>query len=249
MKIIGISGRKQAGKNTVANYIVGDIIHKMEMIQDFYINEEGKLAIKTRDAFGNSDYGIFDLNRKDAAFTEYAEKELWPYAKIYHFADPLKEMCVDLFNLNPKNIYGDNNEKNEKTQYFWGDMPDITRKYPDYNEQISHREFLEYFGTKIIRKIYNDAWSTFTLNKINREQPELAIIPDVRFPNEVQAIKDDGGIVIRLTRDMFHSDSQSENSLDAEVYDWSNFDLVIDNSNLTIKELCDTLNLFKKYWS
>lgn len=249
MKIVGISGRKQAGKNTAANYMVGNVLLSQNMITDYYIDQNGKLIIKTSDSKGTAGYGIFDVLRKDNEFIEYAEKELWPYVKVYHFADPLKEMSVDLFNLNPKNIYGDNDQKNEKTQYFWRDMPDITRKHADYNQPISYREFLEHFGTKVIRKIYYDAWSTFTLNKINREQSELAIIPDVRFPNEVKAIKDSGGIVIRLTRDVFNSDTQSESSLDAEVYDWSNFDLVIDNSNLTIDELCKTLDLFKKYWS
>jgi len=249
MKIIGISGRKQAGKNTAANHMVGSVLLSQGMIKDYYIDENGKLIIKTNDTKGNAGYGVFDVLRRDNEFIEYAEKELWPYVKVYHFADPLKEMCVDLFNLDKKCVYGDNDDKNQLTNFYWKNMPDIGYRHLDYNKQMTHREFLEHFGTKIIRYIHNDAWSNYTLNKIEIEQSELSIIPDVRFPNEVEAIKSRGGVVIRLTRDIFQSEVKSESALDKENYDWSNFDLVINNDNLTINELCKTLDLFKQHWS
>ena len=46
-RIIGISGRKQSGKSTTANYINGDILLQREMVQNFEIDEDGKLLIKT----------------------------------------------------------------------------------------------------------------------------------------------------------------------------------------------------------
>jgi dephospho-CoA kinase len=49
MKIIGISGKKQAGKNTVANYINGYILKSMNMVNDFYIDSNGKLIVQTKD--------------------------------------------------------------------------------------------------------------------------------------------------------------------------------------------------------
>ena len=39
-----------------------------------------------------------------------------------------------------------------------------------------------------------------TIRKIKEESPELAIICDCRFPNEVDGIKKAGGKTIRLTR-------------------------------------------------
>jgi len=248
MKIIGISGRKQAGKNTAANYINGQVLKNKGMIQDFYINDSGELVIKTNDSSGNSGYGVFDATRKDESFVNYAEKELWPYIKIYHFADPLKKMAIELFDLNPKNIYGNNEGKNQPTKFYWKDMPDISDEYPD-DKPMTHREFLEHFGTKIIRHIYNDAWSNYTLNKVQQEQSEIAIIPDVRFSNEIDAIKSAGGIVIRLQRDIFNSDSKSESALDKDKYDWSNFDIVIDNTSCGIEQMLSTLDTFKSYWS
>jgi len=245
MKIIGISGRKQAGKNTVANYINGCVLKTRQMVNDFYIDEQGQLVINTEDSSGASGYGIFDVTRKDGAFVEYAEKELWPYIKVYHFADPLKDMAINLFGLNPKHVYGSNEDKNMVTELEWKHIPLSNKKAGS----PTVREFLEHFGTKIIRKIKNDAWSRFSLNKIITEGSEIAIVPDVRFPNEVDAIKDEGGIVIRLTRDVFNSDAEAEKALDKEVFDWNKFDLVIDNQNMALEELCEMLKTNTMLWS
>jgi hypothetical protein len=249
MQIIGISGRKQSGKNTVANYINGYVLQNKQMIESFFIEDNGNLAIKTKDNAGSSAYGIFDVTRQDESFIHYAEKELWPYIKVYHFADPLKEMCVELFDLNPQYIYGDNDDKNRLTSFFWKDMPGITNQHADFDKQMSHRDFLEYFGTGVIRLIKFDAWSSFTIKRILAEGSEIAIVPDVRFPNEVEAIKSAGGIVIRLTRDLFNSNAMAECALDENVYDWSNFDIIIDNKNITLEQLCDKLQTLNSNWS
>jgi hypothetical protein len=245
MKIIGISGRKQAGKNTLANYINGYILKQKGMINDFYIDENGSLTISTEDLDGNAGYGILDVTRKDTAFVEYAEKELWPYIKVYHFADPLKEMAINLFGLNADHVYGTNEDKEKLTDLEWKNIPGSTKK----SGNPTAREFLEHFGTKIIRKIRNDAWANYSINKILREGTEIAIIPDVRFPNEVDAIKKHGGVVIRLTRDIFHSEAEAESALDNEVFDWNNFDVTIDNTNTTINELCDKFKSLNRIWS
>lgn len=237
VKIIGISGRKQSGKNTVANYINGDILKTRGMVSDFFINEDGNLLIDTKDSSGNQGYGIFDVTRKDSTFVEYAERELWPYIKVYHFADYLKEISINIFGLNSSNIYGTDDQKNEHTSFLWENMPSETNK----TGKMTHREFLEYFGTGIVRKIKTDAWVYSTINKVIQENSQIAIIPDVRFPNEVRAIKENGGIVIRLNRNVFNSESESESSLDSVNFTWSNFDIVIDNHNMTLEVLCDEL--------
>lgn len=244
-KIIGISGRKQSGKNTVANFINGTILQSREMIRDFFINEDGQLVIKTSDSSGEEGYGIFDVTRKDQTFVQYADKELWPYVKVYHFADYLKDLSINLFGLNAQNVYGSDKQKNEPTELKWEDMP--------FNEDksgfMTNREFLEHFGTKIVRKIKTDAWVSATINKINYENPQLAIIPDVRFPNEVKAIKESGGTVIRLARNVHDSKVECETVLDRDRFDWSNFDVVIDNTDYTIDQLCGELINLQHLWN
>ena len=245
MKIIGISGRKQSGKNTIANYINGDVLTQKSMVKDFYIDTRGKLIVNTEDSDGQSGYGEFDVTRKDNTFVDYAELNLWPYIKVYHFADPLKEMAIDLFGLKAEHVYGSDDQKNQKTELLWQNMPN---NVDNKDGNMTNREFLEHFGTNIIRKIKNDAWSEFTINNVVKQQPEIAIIPDVRFPNEVKAIKNNGGIVIRLTRNIFNSSFEAETSLDKENFDWNNFDVIIDNSNMTLLELCDHLGNNTNLW-
>lgn len=245
MKIIGISGRKQSGKNTVANFINGQILKNKNMINDFYIDTDGMLTINTSDSSGNSGFGIFDVTRKDDTFISYAERNLWPYVKVYHFADPLKEMAISLFGLNPEEIYGNDDQKNKQTIIKWENMPDNSL---NKRGNVTNREFLEHFGTCIIRKIKTDAWSEYTINRIVKEQSEIAIIPDVRFPNEVAAIQKNGGIVLRLTRDIFSSTAEAETALDQNNFDWNSFDFVIDNSNLSLEDLCNNLNELSYIW-
>lgn len=243
-KIIGISGRKQSGKNTIANYINGDILKSMSMIREFAINDDGELLIETEDSSGENGYGIFDVTRKDSTFIEYAQRELWPYIKVYHFADYLKEMCINLFGFTSSGAYGTDDQKNEFSNFMWEDMPTEV----DQNGPMTYREFMEYFGTKIIRKINRSAWVSATITKILSERPQLAIVPDVRFPNEVKIIKDNGGIVLRLTRNIFNSDSESESSLDSDKFDWRQFDMVVDNHNMTIETLCEELKNNNNIW-
>lgn len=232
MKIIGISGRKQAGKNTVANYINGDILKSLDMIKNFKINNDGKLEIHTTDKYNRLGWGIFDITRKDEEFVNYAKPNLWPYIKIYHFADYLKKICIELFDLTPEQVYGSDDDKNKQTPY-----------------GMTAREFLQYFGTDIMRKIKDTVWVDYTIKNIINEQSQIAIISDVRFPNEINAIKEAGGIIIRLNRDVFKSDHHCEVALDQNNFDWSNFDYIIDNKNISIDDLCVKLNDIKDLWS
>lgn len=218
-KIIGISGRKQSGKNTVANYFTGYILKKRNMVQDYDISNNGQLEIKTTDSNNTSGWGIFDVTRKDNDFINYASKELWPYTKIYHFADYLKYLSVVLFDLDPSQVYGTDEDKNTMTKY-----------------GQTAREFLQYFGTDVMRKIKDTVWVDYTIKSILQEDSQLAIIPDVRFPNEVEAIKKANGVVIRLTRDVHNSNHPCETALDEDKFDWNNFDYVI-NNNDTITQL------------
>lgn len=232
MKIIGISGRKQSGKNTAANIMNGAILKQNELVIDYKINIDGQLLVLTRDINHVQGWGILDVTRKDLAFVDYAERELWPFVKIYHFADYLKKMCVDLFDLKPTQVYGTDNDKNTMTPY-----------------GQTAREFLQYFGTDVMRKIKDTVWVDRTLNSIQSEKSELAIIPDVRFPNEVEAIQSAGGIVIRLNRDTFNDNHPCERALDKDAFDWNNFDQVVDNSSTNLKELESNILNLKHFWS
>lgn len=245
VKILGISGKKQSGKNTVANYINGSILKYKELVKDFTIDNDGKLNILTTDNNGNQGWGIFDVTRKDREFCEYAHINLWPYVKVYHFADLLKEISMSLFGLSYEQVYGNDKQKNTKIGIMWEDMPE---NHDNNTGEMTSREFLQHFGTNVIRKIKNEAWVEATINRICDESTQLAIIPDVRFPNEVNAIHDNGGQVLRLTRNVYDSDHKCEKALDCDVFDWSNFDYIINNEQSTIEDLCASMNNLSEIW-
>jgi hypothetical protein len=114
---------------------------------------------------------------------------------------------------------------------------------------MTAREVMEYIGTKMFRRIKDKIWVEATLNEIRNDNLDIALLLDNRFPNEVEAIKSAGGIVIRLTRDLFNSNAMAECALDENVYDWSNFDIIIDNKNITLEQLCDKLQTLNSNWS
>jgi hypothetical protein len=145
--------------------------------------------------------------------------------KIYNFADTLKRFCIDTLELTYDQCYGSDEQKNELVDCYW-----------DNGTQMTAREVMQFVGTDVFRKMKNNIWSNATINLINKEKPKLAIIADCRFPNEVDAIKKSGGFVIKLMRNLFNSDHDSETALDLKNYNHKNFDLVIFNQNLSIEE-------------
>lgn len=148
-------------------------------------------------------------------------------AKIYNFADPLKKMCIDIFGFERSQCYGTDEDKNRLVNCFW---PSDTST----EKQMTAREVMQYVGTDIFRKIQTNVWSDATMRLIKSENPDLALIADCRFPNEVDAVKKAGGLVIKLNRSPYSSTHASETALDESVYDASNFDLIIDNSEMVV---------------
>jgi hypothetical protein len=246
MVILGISGKKQSGKNMTANYIHGCILKNKGLVEDFHITPKGELSILTADSLGNSDWGVLDITRKDADFVDYAERNIWPYVKLYSFADGLKRICVEFFGLQPAQVYGTNEEKDTPTHFFWKGMPCIEDQQWMINagadKYMTSREFMQYFGTNVMRQIHGSIWVDHAIDIIQMEQTELAIVADVRFPNEVEAVQKVGGRVIRLTRNKLKDSHDSEVALDKENYDWKNFDEVIDNSQGDVQGCCADLH-------
>lgn len=265
-KIVAFSGKKQAGKNTAGNFLFGlemwSIIHpesKEPLISTFRIDDKGRLIIPVDfgPEKGGIKDGIFDPSSRAPQVRAFLNDLVWDYVKMYSFADILKEVGMTLFGLTEEQCYGTNEQKNTYTKLRWDDMPTFnwdspTKKKNAYtqlknmgfalketwstDDLMTGREFMQYFGTDICRKMYGNIWSQATVNRINQEQPGIGIITDCRFPNEVQAVKDAGGVVIRLTRQVSDDSHFSETALDKNVYDWANFDAVIDNANMTIQE-------------
>ena len=262
-KVIGFAGNKQAGKNTAANVLHGIVLKKRGMVKDYTLGNNGELLIKV--IGGKDEWSVFDVTRKDNDFIEYAESQMWPYIKIYSFADSLKCIGKELFNIPYKCLYGTDEQKNQTIDHLlWENMPRvISRRYVmEYDLQLEQfsglgliyhkpgpmtaREFMQFFGTEIMRKIWEPVWVNNTIKRIQEEDSELAIVADVRFPNEVTSLQDIGGKVYWLNRKMYNDTHGSENVLNTENYDHNNFSGVIENQGEghtieSLKEKIETL--------
>ena len=259
--IVAISGRKQSGKTTLLNFMHGHEMKRHEVIDKFTISPEGNLVVNCmfEDDKGNAfeEMGVLDLFQDTEMFYEYASNNIWPFIKAYNFADSLKEICVNLFNVPYECVYGTDEQKNTTIQHLlWENMPsvisdgifnsflldhkiDLQAKNIVYHEPgpMTAREFMQFLGTDIMRKIYEPIWVNNCLNRIKSDSPPIAVIGDCRFVNEIEAVKNAGGKVVRLTRNISNNNHQSEK--DADNYE--GFDLVIDNSQMTIDESCEQL--------
>lgn len=267
-RILGVSGKKQSGKNTCANFIVGTELLSLGIVSEgFLIGPQGQLVIS--DLFGREDYaGELDLARNNREFLEFMDKEIHPYVKVYSFADLLKqEVCIKILGLTHEQCYGSDDDKNTLTHLLWEDMPGVVTNIPpnfDLSEtddisgrlgkyyqkhhitgviyhapgRMSAREVLQFVGTEVFRKMYQNVWVDATLRRIREEGSLYAIICDVRFPNEVLGVNEAGGKTLRLTRCINDGKDPhpSETALDPQNFDWTHFTGIVDNATMSINE-------------
>lgn len=130
-----------------------------------------------------------------------------------------------------------------------------------YKHEYSVRDILQLLGTEVGRAIHNDFWVNalfvdydvpYNWSKVNDEHPEPNwIITDLRFPNELEAVKKRNGITIRVNRDDFERVSIGEEVIKLPIHssetalDDATFDYTIDN-NGTIDELIIKVRLILK---
>ena len=225
-KIIAFSGKKQSGKNTCANFIYSKYLGNLKISKKININNDGQIIVS--DIYGKTEYsGIFnpcETDTNDYLITK-CFNAISPYIKLYSFADPLKkDICINILGLTHEQCYGTDDHKNQLVDCYW----------PSKNSKMTAREVMQYVGTDILRSIKQNVWTDAIIAKINRDQPQLAIITDCRFPNEVECIQNNNGVVVRLTRNIYDSDHISEKILDEENYNWDQFDYILDNRNIDI---------------
>jgi hypothetical protein len=120
------------------------------------------------------------------------------------------------------------------------------------NNPMSVRDFLQKLGTEGLRDgLHTNTWVNALMADYKCVPADRApngwdcpnwIITDTRFPNEAQAIKDSGGIIIRVTRPGIGpvNDHPSETALNQ----W-NFDYEIQNDG-TLENLINSVKIFKQ---
>lgn len=110
------------------------------------------------------------------------------------FAAPVKDAVAALFNWPRHLLEGDTVESRafrEQPDAYWSLV---------MGRQYTPREALQKMGTEVGRNIYHkDLWVKSLELRVRRAQSNV-VITDVRFPNEVDAILNQGGRVIVIER-------------------------------------------------
>lgn len=242
--ILGLSGHKQSGKSTCAKFLHGYQLRFNDVVEKFLMDEDGNLIVNATQLNERGEevegFGFLDVERRDEEFVEYASRTVWPFVRSFSFADPLKSISIQLFGLSDEQCFGSDEDKNTPINVKWENMPDAG----DKSGFMTAREFLQHFGTDICRKIKDDIWTSSCIRRILSSGTDLAIIPDVRFPNEVEEIQKAGGKVIRLTRKPHEDCHPSETALD----DYDGFDRVINNEELDIDQTnIELMNVLREW--
>jgi len=243
--IVAFAGAKQSGKTTSVNFLHGHEMKSHGFIKKFFVDEHGRLVVNAKYLDDNDkefeSMGVFDVFQDSQSFVDYASSTFWPFVRAYNFADPLKRMCMGLFGLTREQCYGTDEEKNSLTDILWDDIPIVLTggKFQTFDGSKSNsgpmtaREFMQTFGTNICRRIKNDVWVSLCINQIKEENPNLALIGDCRFKNEIDIVHEAGGKVIYFTRNSESSDGHDSEK--ASEYK-EHYDGIIDNTNIGVEE-------------
>lgn len=256
--LIGISGRAGSGKDLVASIIQYLIWQKkveiagraqMSLSLDAFVNNKnlgnamsGFKVVKYADKLKDMICLLTGCSRADLEDQEFKKSEL---PEIWHKWD------VHMTD-------GDNNW----TEHYSSEKEALAAKEQHKDDYVyvsnpilfkpTYRYLLTCIGTNLFRnQLHPDIWVNATFADYKKISPEVKenmsvhelfkpdypqwIISDVRFPNELKAIKDRGGICIRVSRPPIEPDPHiSESALD----DSDDFDYMIINSG-TIDELVE----------
>lgn len=153
----------------------------------------------------------------------------------YSFANPLKEACRYIFQFNDEQLYGN------------------LKETPDARwNNITPRVILQTVGTQLFREDLNihlpelgNMEDTIWIHNFNlwygNNKDKKVVIPDVRFLDEAKAIKNNGGILIKIERDNLNNTDlhKSEQELDDIIPD-----IIIKNDKDISNYLCKINNLF-----
>ena len=115
--------------------------------------------------------------------------------KKISFADKLKDAVAEMFEWPRQMVEGitpQSRDWRERPDPFWSS---------EIGQEITPRHVLQVFGTECMRHgFFDGVWVSLVKKKIQENPQTNWVLPDTRFPNEVNMIKSIGGTVWRITR-------------------------------------------------
>ena len=194
--IIGVNGYAGSGKDSVG-----------AMVQYIAASKYSNLKFSIEDHLADVD------NHQE----ELDEDSGW---EIRKFAGKLKDIASHLTGIDIED-FEDQEFKKTNLGTEWWTMCD------EGHQPMTVREFLQKLGTDALRNgLHDNVWvnalmADYVKDEVTEQYPNW-VITDTRFPNEAQAIKDKGGIIIRIDRPFVKpiNNHPSEIGLDSWKFDY-----------------------------
>jgi hypothetical protein len=186
--IIGFGFKARRGKDTVANHIIAERGQNID-IRKYAFGDELRNEVLA---------GLFDI-----------------WVQNYPRLDYPKHSMYDLMRSNP-NLTLEGAHKSLSTQPMrllcaWAGVPyDEAAPVDDVYVHGKQRALYQWWGTAYRRSQDGFYWVNKLRARIEKEQPSVALITDMRFRNEYAYITSMGGKTVRLER--FGFDIESANS-------------------------------------
>lgn len=190
--------------------------------------------------------------------------------KKYSFAAPLKEICSEVFDINLNYFYNDDLKDAilpkpiTATGEHCAKLCDIIEdrginisqdRFQAVIDSLAGRSFttpralLQYIGTDVGRKNIDDnIWILLTKKAVQKE-PNGVVIPDCRFQNEVDAVKEMGGYVGLVERPNMEIKSMTAlHASETSLGGMNGFDIIFQNDGTlgTFQEQVELWYTFRK---
>lgn len=111
------------------------------------------------------------------------------------FADKLKDAVAVMFDWDREMLEGITDESRA-----WREQPDLFWT-AETGEQVTPRLVLQLFGTDCMRNgFYDGVWVSMVKKTILENPDANYVVPDVRFPNEINMVQQVGGQVWQVRR-------------------------------------------------
>jgi hypothetical protein len=127
---------------------------------------------------------------------------------------------------------------------------------------FSPRYALQIMGTEVLRNNFNqDLWFITVENRIRKNPDQNVVISDVRFPNEIKFIQEQGGVLVKINRgplpvwyetavlankgNSLAKEAMTKTYSNAHLSEWAWVGSRIDyeiNNNSTLDNLCNQIS-------
>lgn len=238
--IIIVAGGPSSGKSTLAKFILAEFLNMKVEKKRFIIDRVGKETFLLDTFNGNRPIiSTVTTDEGDRITRNYS-------CRLYSFSDTLRNICIDLFGLEPDQIYGSLQDLTSETTILWENFPqeikDLFKLSNKKNKlvrgKIKANEFLFVLENYIFRKIDPNCLSRATYNQISKDNYQLAVVDDPKFANDVTIGSEIGAKAIFLTR----------NQPKDPLLPFGEYSLILDNSKATLLQTQKMLKPILHKW-